>query len=125
MAVDALRSHRRRSLAERLAAGIAWQALDFIVCNGVGESLRGAPLLERHLLLALERLRLRKVRWHDLRRPVVSLAVAHGVPVNMISQMIEHSCIFVTHDVHSHILPGTGKTTAMAVERALRGEQAG
>lgn len=123
MAIDALRTHRRRQIADRLAMGDVWQDHDFVFCSAIGEPLRGTHLLERHFLPLLKELGLPKARWHDLRHTCVSLAIAQGVQVNMISQMIGHSSTSMTSDVYAHILPGMGKAAALAMEHALRGSE--
>jgi len=123
MASEALRAQRLRQLQQRLALGDAWQDHDFVFTNAIGEPLRGAHLLERHFLPLLAELGLPVARWHDLRHTFVSLASAQGVTVQMISQMLGHSSLSMTQDVYTHILPGMGKAAALAMERALRGEQ--
>jgi integrase len=125
MACEALRAHRARQNAERLALGEARREHGFVFTGVLGEPLRGTHLLERHFLPLLARLGLPAARWHDLRHTFVSLAVGQGVPITMISHMLGHSSVSMTADVYAHILPGMGKAAALAMERALCGERAG
>ncbi|MGH2517877.1 MAG: tyrosine-type recombinase/integrase [Ktedonobacterales bacterium] len=125
MAVEALRRHRARQLKERLQVGEAWNGHDFVLCNELGQPLRGQHLYDRHFQPTLARLGLPAVRWHDLRHTYVSLAAAEGVPVSDISASIGHSSVSMTSDVYLHILPGAGKRAALAMERALRAHGGG
>lgn len=120
-AVEALRTHRTRQLAERLQMGEAWGQYDFVFTNVIGDPLRGTHLLERHFLPLLEHLELPRIRWHDLRHTCVSLAVRQGVPVPTISQMLGHSTPSMTYDVYAHVLPGMQKAATQAIQEALFG----
>ena len=45
------------------------------------------------------------VRFHDLRHSCISLLLAKGVPVKVVSEMAGHADISVTLSVYGHVLP--------------------
>jgi integrase len=119
--VEALRSHRRRQLVERLALSEAWSDHGLVFTNAIGEPLRASHLPECPFCPLLARLGLPTVRWHDLRHTAVSLAIEAGVPINVISQMIGRSTTSMTLDVYAHILAGQERAASRALEGALFG----
>jgi integrase len=53
------------------------------------------------------------VRWHDLRHGFVSLMIASGVPLAIVSELAGHSGISITADIYGH-LTNERKAEAMA-----------
>ena len=77
LALDALREHRARQAAERLAAGPAWQdsGLVFTTAHGTPMEPRN---LNRHWYALRTRCGLPGVRLHDLRHTCVTLLLDAG-----------------------------------------------
>jgi integrase len=104
VAVTALKSHRKRQLEERLAAGREWQDLRLIFTSPLG-----TPLDSRHttreLIGLLQAANLPAVRFHDLRHIAASLLLAQGVDPRAIMETLGHSQISLTLNTYSHVLP--------------------
>lgn len=78
VSVQALRDHRRRQAAERLAAGATWDDQDLVF-----PSATGGPMdpnnLGRHFRALCDRGGIGRVRLHDLRHTCASLLLAQNV----------------------------------------------
>ncbi len=59
------------------------------------------------------------VRFHDLRHSCISLLLARGVPVKVVSEMAGHADISVTLSVYGHVLPDMQGTAADGMDEAL------
>jgi integrase len=114
----ALVAQRRRQAAERLAAGSAWtdSGLVFTTPSGTPVDPRN---FNRLLAKAAKRADLGHVHPHELRHSAASLALAEGVPIEVVSELLGHSSIRVTKDVYGHLLPGQKAAVAGALERIL------
>jgi integrase len=101
LAVDALREHRVRQAAERLAAGRAWtdSGLVFTTTHGTPIEPRN---LNRHWYGVRDRSGLPDVRLHDLRHTCVTLLLDAGVPPHIVRAIAGHSGIEVTMTIYAH-----------------------
>ena len=116
--VEALREHRRRQLAERLAAGNRWGDHDLVFSTRYGEPISGS-VLTHALADACAAAGIPKVRWHALRHSAASLMLAAGVPMLVVSRQLGHASIAITLDTYGHVTPDVAMDAADAVERAL------
>jgi integrase len=113
-----LKTHRKRQLEERLAAGSYWhdRALVFT-------SSRGTPLEPRNLFRAFKKLlgkaELPDVRFHDLRHSTASLLLAQGVPMRAVMELLGHSSISTTADIYSHVMPTMMRDVAEKMDAIL------
>jgi integrase len=100
--VAALRDHRARQAADRLAAGLLWQDHNLVFASTVG-----SPLDDHNV-----RRQFRKITesaglgttWvpRELRHTFVSLLSAHGVPVEAIALLAGHNQTATTELVYRH-----------------------
>lgn len=116
---DALRAHRTRQSAERLAAGRHWLAHDLVFCTD-----HGAPIDPRNLNRSFRSLLIRarvgveearddegrsiwttRIRLHDLRHSCASLLLSLGASPRVVMEILGHSGISVTMDTYTHVLP--------------------
>lgn len=120
LAVEALRSHRARQLAERMAVADVWRDNDLIYCDALGDYLdaRHVTRYEFHPLLRRAGLPVR--RFHDLRHTAATLLLKVGVHPKIVSEMLGHSTIAITLDIYSHALPDMQRGAAGAMESILR-----
>jgi integrase len=65
---------------------------------------------------------LEDVRLHDLRHTAATLALAAGVPIRDVSDMLGHSSPSVTLNVYGHAIPEGPSRVADALDKALGGE---
>jgi len=117
-AVAALREHRTRQLEERLAAGEAWRDLGYVFTTSVGTALDPSNLLKQYRAL-IKRSGLPPIVFHDLRHSAASWPIAHGVPVNTVSQMLGHADPSITMRIYAHTMPDAQEHAAAVMERLL------
>ncbi len=116
--VEALRTHRKRQLEERLAAGPAWcdSGLLFTRADGL-------PLDPDGVTGTFERLAARaglpRVRLHDLRHGVASMMLSQGTNPKVVQERLGHSSFAVTMDLYSHLAAGIQEEAADALGRVL------
>lgn len=107
-----LREQRRRQVAERLAAGDAWQGPDlsdpagigYVFATPIGTPLDGSNVLhkfQRQLAAA----GLPRQRFHDLRHGCASYLLAAGVPLRIVQEVLGHSQLSTTADIYAHVSP--------------------
>ena len=101
LAVDALREHRARQAAERLAAGTAWRDSGLVFTTATGTPIEPRNL-NRHWYALRKRADLPPVRLHDLRHTCVTLLLDAGVPPHIVQVIAGHSGIQVTMSIYAH-----------------------
>jgi integrase len=105
VAVEALRRHRRRAMANGLsvAAGEAvFRAPD-------GGPLRRSNVLLRSFKPLLVRAKLPNIRFHDLRHSYATALLTSGADAKVIQAQLGHSEIRLTLDTYAHVLPSVAK----------------
>lgn len=110
----ALREHRRAQTEERLAAGPAWSDLEFVFTDEIGASLhpdRITKLFGQHAREA----GLPKIRLHDLRHTVATLALTAGVHTKVVQELLGHANVAITLDTYSHVAPELHEQAALAI----------
>ena len=112
---EALRTRRVAHLSERLAAGPGWvgNEWDLVFTTPAGEPLASA-VVTRHFHGVVDVLGLPQQRFHNCRHAVASFALAQGVPMRVVMEVLGHSHIGVTADLYSHV---DGHVEWDAVER--------
>jgi integrase len=118
-ALQALRAHRARQAEQRLAVGPAWDDHDLVFCNALGRPIEPTNLLHRSFKRLLDRSKLSRIRFHDLRHTYATLALRSGVLVKVVSETLGHASIALTLDTYSHVLPDMQDDAATRMERLL------
>ena len=119
VAVDALREHRKRQLAERMAAGHPGNE-GLVFTTPSGKPVWGSnilPMLRAHLA----RLGLPKVGLHDLRHSAATVLFAQGIPLEVISDMLGHATTRITSDLYRHRVPALSVEAARKMQEAVGG----
>jgi integrase len=117
--VTALVAHRDRQEFERKSAGKDWQETGLVFTSTVGTPLDARNLTreyKRHLLAAELP---KEFRFYDMRHAAASLLVADGLPITAVSAMLGHALTSTTLNTYAHVLPGSDRLTAAAMERLL------
>jgi integrase len=98
--VDALRTHKAKQAADRLAAGPLWQDTGLVFTTTVGTGLDAANV-RRQFRAVAERAELTD-RWtpRELRHSFVSLMSANGVSIEAIARLVGHAGTTVTEAVY-------------------------
>ena len=118
-AVDALRAHHARQLAERLAAGSAWQAHDLVFCDEIGEYFSPLRLNRYEFRRLIARADLPRRRFHDLRHTAATLMLLGQVPPKVVSETLGHASVTITLDTYSHVLPDMQTQAASVMDTLL------
>ena len=117
--VAALSLHRRRQRAERLALGPAWTDTGYVFVDEAGQPYhpqRYLPMFHA----ACERAGVPKIRLHDVRHTMATLALQAGVHPKVVQEQLGHSAINVTMDVYSHVPQAVRRESASKIAGAVR-----
>lgn len=93
-------------LSDAVSRGHDAIADELVFPSQTGTVLDVTNLIPRHFLLLLERARLRRVRFHDLRRTFGSLLIQAHAPLTYVRDQMGHSSIKITADIYGHMVPG-------------------
>jgi integrase len=108
--VAVLREHRRRQRAEA-ASSPGYQASGYVFTNQRGGPMAPDRLTRifRHLA---EQAGLPPIRLHDLRHGAATLALAAGVDLRTVQEMLGHSSIVLTADTYISVVPELARDAA-------------
>jgi integrase len=112
--VAALRRHRQQQALERIDGGPSYQDSGFVFTG-----LRGDPMAPDRLTRTFRRLTvetgLPPIRLHDLRHGAATLALAAGVDLRVVQDMLGHCSIVLTADTYTSVLPDVARKAAEQV----------
>lgn len=114
--IEALKTHRKRQLEERLLAGDRWQELDLVFPSTIGTPLDPNNVSNRFKALARRAGLPEEITLHSLRHSCVSFLVAQKVETRLIMEILGHSQISTTMDLYAHILPAAKREAANAMD---------
>jgi integrase len=112
--VAALRAHRDRQRAEAASFGPGHHASGYVFTNLNGDPMAPDRLTRTFKALATEA-GLPPVRLHDLRHGAATLALAAGVDLRVVQEMLGHSSIVLTADTYTSVLPDVARSAAEKV----------
>jgi integrase len=115
--VDVLKSHRARQAAIRLACP-TWHQLDLVFCRDDGKPTHPNSLARAFARL-IEAAGVPRIRMHDMRHTAISLMLANGVPVKVVSERVGHASAIMTMDRYAHVLPGMQESAAAKLAQIL------
>jgi integrase len=120
IALDALRTHRRRQFEIRLALGQGKPEPDALVFS----TINGGPMPPNNLSRDWRRFllarKLPKVMFHALRHSHASALIAGGIDALTVSRRIGHASAVTTLRIYSHVFEKTDEVAASTIEAALR-----
>jgi integrase len=101
--VASLRAHRKAQLQERLKASSAWQDHDLVFTRP-----DGSPLTPKQLARAWDKVSRRAevpyISLHEGRHTAITLGLAGGVDLKVMSQRAGHASTKITADLYQHVL---------------------
>lgn len=113
--VAALREHRRRQLAERMAWPGEWgNGDDLVFTHEDGSPLHPDSITKRCKRLVADA-GLPWVKLHGLRHGHATAMLQAGVHLKVVQERLGHSSIAITGDVYSHVTPGMQADAAARV----------
>jgi integrase len=95
---EALREHRRRQAAERLALGRLWVDTGHVFTTSTGTPLDPRNV-NRWWSALCERARVGHRRFHAARHTAATLLLEQGVPLEVVSAVLGHAGLAITADV--------------------------
>lgn len=120
-AIVALKSHRARQAAERLALGELWQDFGLVFCTEIGTPISShSNLLQRSFHPLLEKADLPRIRFHNLRHSHVSLLIEAGAELKDIQENVGHSSITLTADTYGHLFFSRKRIIARKMDEVIR-----
>jgi integrase len=102
-ALTALKAHKRRQAAERLAAGDAWQDSNLVFCHEDGTMYTRDALNWRFSKMT-KRAGIGHWHAHEGRHTAVSIMSNNGVPIQDIADTVGHKSTQVTETVYRHVI---------------------
>jgi integrase len=118
-AVEALRSHLDRQLAEIEALGDLYKDQGLVFTTEAGTLINPSNLRQRSLTPLLNRAGMAQITFHDLRHTCASLLFQRNVHPKFVQELLGHASVAITLDTYSHMLPGMGGEAAHAMGEAL------
>lgn len=119
--INALKTHRRRQLEERMKLGAAYQIYDLVFASEIGTPLLHGNLLRRHFKPIRDKAGLPKIRLYDLRHTTATLLLSAGENPKVVSERLGHASIVLTLDTYSHVLPTMQKDATDKIEKLMSG----
>jgi integrase len=115
---SALRAHRSRQAAERLAVGGAWNEGNLVFTTPLGGWLHPQNL-RRSFESAVRRAGVRRIRVHDLRHTAATMALTGRAHPKQVQEMLGHADVSITLDVYSHVSEDMHRDVAERIGRLL------
>jgi integrase len=114
----ALRVHRTRQNADRLAAGASWQDSSLVFTTHLGGPLEPSNV-NRAWYAVRSRATLPGLRLHDLRHSCASFMLAAGASPRTVMKTLGHSQIGLTMNTYTHVLPEIEREAIDAAAKAI------
>ncbi|PEM81497.1 site-specific integrase [Bacillus toyonensis] len=102
--IEALKKHKIKINKDKLRLGSAYQELDLVNCNDLGEVLK-RDSFRYHYYQIVESAGVKKIKFHDLRHTHATLLLKQGVHPKIVSERLGHTDVSLTLNVYSHVLP--------------------
>lgn len=116
---EELRAHRLEQGEELLRLGIRQGDATFVFAREAGEPMQPRSLTHAWQM-AIGKIKLPRIRFHDLRHAHATHLLSSGVHPKVASERLGHSRVAITLDLYSHVLPGMQEDAALRVDDALR-----
>lgn len=95
--------HRQQQVEQREMIGSAWQDLDLVFTRPDGSPIH-PDYFTQAFDRSVKRLKLPRIRLHDLRHTHATLGLAAGVPAKVMSDRLGHATVAFTQDIYMHAI---------------------
>lgn len=116
--LNALEKHRLKYNEEKMASRNIYEDNNLVISTSVG-----TPLSPRNLVRSfdtiIEKAKVKKIRFHDLRHTHATLLLKQGVNPKIVAERLGHANVRITLDTYSHLLPTMQKDTAETFGRVF------
>jgi len=119
--VNALRSHLRAQLEDRLRSGPAWVDSGLVLAAPDGSPMRPDSMTQA-FARKVRALKMPVIRLHDLRHTRATIGLAAGVHAKIMTERLGHASTAFTMDTYSHVMPGMQAEAAATIATALFGD---
>jgi integrase len=116
--VAELHARRREQARERLAAGPAWTNTALVFTRPDGTPWHPEQISDA-FTAATSEAGLPPVRLHDLRHGTATHALAAGIDIKIVQEMLGHASSSITRDTYTSVLTDTRNTAALAIAHLL------
>jgi integrase len=116
--ISTLKSHRRAQRKAKLAYGEGWIDTGLAFTAPDGAPLHPAWVSEQFNRLVADA-GLPPIRLHDLRHGAASLALANGVDIKVVQEMLGHSSSTITRDTYTSVFSELKHSAAGAIAGAI------
>jgi integrase len=116
--VAALGEHAARQQDEREAAGELWVDHGLIFTSRIGTPIDPDNFAKRFVQLC-KTAGLGHWHPHEARHSAASVMLAQGVPLEVVSEVLGHSSIYITKDVYGHLVEGAKRDAAERMAAAF------
>jgi integrase len=114
----ALNAHAARQQDEREAAGSLWMDHGLIFTSRVGTAIDPDNFAKQFVRLCRSA-GLGHWHPHEARHSAASVMLAQGVPLEVVSEVLGHSSIYITKDVYGHLVEGAKRDAAERMAAAF------
>lgn len=120
--IEMLEEQKRDVDVLKVKAGEVWEETD-LVFPGLKGGYFNPGYLWKVFKKILQRAGLADMRLHDLRHSTVTILLAKGVHIKVISELLGHSDIVITLRTYGHLLPSMQSDVVTAWEEEFSGEE--
>ncbi|WP_232668804.1 site-specific integrase [Pseudonocardia sp. TRM90224] len=113
--IQTLRDHLVVREAERALTGTRWVDKTGLIFTEPGGALLHPANVTDTFTALIADAGLPPIRLHDLRHGAATLALAAGVDMKIVQDMLGHSCFAITADTYTTVLPDVARTAAEAL----------
>lgn len=119
--IDALREHKERQTETQRILGSEYADHDLVFCQANGKPQHAHNIAQRDFRRVIERARVPRIRFHDLRHTHATQLLRAGVHPKVVQERLGHSTPAFTLAVYSHVLPGMQEEAARTLSARLLG----
>jgi integrase len=104
-------------------AGDAYQDLGLVFCQSNGKPLHAHNVVRRDFQGVMQRAKVPRIRFHDLRHCHATLLLQHEVHPKIVQERLGHATPTFTLHIYSHVLPGMQHEAAARLQERLFGRR--